>query len=78
MNRSSRRILLLGLALTAAFVAVATATDTARIGPLVVWTVHRTTDADGSTVALRPGLGLLALWVVVIAAAVLLSRRHDV
>ncbi len=77
MTRSPRRILLAAVAATAALVVVATLADTARIGPLVFWAVHRTADAHSSTVALRPGLGLLLLWVAVLAAAVV-SRRRDV
>ncbi len=78
MTRSPRRILLVGVAATVALVIVATLADTVRIGPLVFWAVHRTADAESSTVALRPGLGLLMLWVVVLAAAVRTSRRRDV
>lgn len=78
MNRSARRILLVGVAATAALVIVATATDAARVGPVVFWAVHRTADATGTSVALRPGLGLLVLWVAVLASAVCISRRRDV
>ena len=78
MNRSSRRILLVGVIATAALVVVATLLDTARIGPVVFWAVHRTTDAESTSVALRPGLGLLLLWVVVLTSAVAISRRRDV
>lgn len=78
MTRSSRRILILGVVCTAALVVVATLTDSARIGPVVFWAVHRTADAESSTVALRPGLGLLLLWAAVLAAAGLTSRRRDV
>ena len=76
MNRSSRRILLVGVATTVALVVIATATDAARIGPVVFWAVHRASDAEATTVALRPGLGLLFLWVAVVAAAVVAARRR--
>lgn len=78
MTRSFRFVLLAGVAATVALVVVATATETARIGPVVFWAVHRTSDADATTVALRPGLGLLLLWVLVLASAAVISRRRDV
>jgi hypothetical protein len=79
MNRSTRRVLLLGVVLTAALIVVATATGDARLGPLVFWALHETEDAEGSTVALRPGLGLLAVWAGV-SGGIALShcRRRDV
>lgn len=77
-NRLARRILLVGLLATVALVVVATASNVARIGPVVFWAVHRTSDAESTTVALQPGLGLLLLWVVVVAAAALISRRREV
>lgn len=78
MTRSPRRILLVGVAATVALVVVATLADTARIGPLVFWAVHRTADGRSSTVSLRPGLGLLLLWVAVLAATGIAFRRRDV
>lgn len=78
MNPSSRRILLLGALLTVALVVIATVSDDASVGPVVFWAVHHSVDTQGSTVALRPGMGLLALWFPVVVAAVLMSRRHDV
>lgn len=78
MTRPPRRILLVGVAATVALVIVATLADTARIGPLVFWAVHRTSNATGSSVALRPGLGLLLLWVAVLGAAGLTFHRRDV
>jgi len=76
MTRSPRHILLLGLVVTAGLLVVATATDAARIGPVVFWAVHRTSDAEATTVALRPGLGLLLLWVVVLAGVATTARHR--
>ena len=59
-------------------VVLATATGAARVGPLVFWAVHREEVAGGSEVALRPGLGLPVLWLLVLAVAAALSRRRDV
>lgn len=78
-RRSGGRVAVLGLALTAALLVVATITGTASVGPLVFWAVHHTVDASGSTVALRPGLGLPVLWAALTAATVLSTRfqRRD-
>ncbi len=78
MTRPARLTLLAGVVTTAALVALATATGAARIGPLVFWAVHREELAGGSEVSLRPGLGLLALWLIVLTMAVAVSRRRDV
>lgn len=78
MTRPARLVLLAGVVATAVLVAVATATGSARLGPVVFWAVHRETVPGGSEVALRPGLGLLALWLPVLAVAVAVSRRRDV
>ena len=78
MTRPARLVLLAGAFTTLALVVVATATDTARLGPVVFWAVHREEIAGSSEVALRPGLGLLVLWIVVLVAAAAISRRRDV
>ena len=78
MTRPARLVLLAGVIATAFLIAIATATGAARLGPLVFWAVHREELAGGSEVALRPGLGLLALWLPVLAVAVAVSRRRDV
>ena len=78
MTRPARLVLLAGVIATGVLVVVATATGTARVGPAVFWAVHREELAGGSEVALRPGLGLLGLWLFVLVAAVAISRRRDV
>lgn len=78
MTRPARLVLLAGVIATGVLVVVATATGTARVGPAVFWAVHRDELAGGSEVALRPGLGLLGLWLFVLVAAVAISRRRDV
>lgn len=78
MTRPARLVLLAGVIATGVLVVVATATGTARVGPAVFWAVHRDEVAGGSEVALRPGLGLLGLWLFVLVAAVAISRRRDV
>ena len=78
MTRPARLVLLAGLIATVALVVPATATGAARVGPLVFWAVHREELAGGSEVALRPGLGLLALWLVVLMVTAVISRRRDV
>lgn len=78
MTRPARLVLLAGVTATGVLVTLATATGTARIGPVVFWAVHREELAGGSEVALRPGLGLLVVWVIILAAAATISRRRDV
>ena len=78
MTRPARLVLLAGVTATGVLVTLATATGTARIGPVVFWAVHREELAGGSEVALRPGLGLLVVWVIILAAAATMSRRRDV
>lgn len=78
MTRPARLVVLVGVIATIALVVLATATGAARVGPVVFWAVHREEVAGGSEVALRPGLGLLVLWLVVLAVAVAISRRRDV
>ena len=78
MTRPARLVLLAGVVATGVLVAIATATDTARLGPVVFWAVNREELAGASEVSLRPGLGLLALWLCVLAAVVVISRRRDV
>lgn len=78
MTRPARLVLLAGVVATAVLVAVATATGSARLGPVVFWAVHHEELTGGSEVALRPGLGLLALWLLVLAAAAAISHRRDV
>ncbi|MBL8777837.1 MAG: hypothetical protein JNK12_17995 [Acidimicrobiales bacterium] len=78
MTRPARLVLLAGVIATGVLVVLATATGTARVGPVVFWAVHREELAGGSEVALRPGLGLLGLWLFVLAAVVVISRRRDV
>lgn len=78
MTRPARLVLLAGVIATGVLVVVATATGTARFGPAVFWAVHRDELAGGSEVALRPGLGLLGLWLFVLLAVVAISRRRDV
>ena len=63
MTRRGRTVLALAVATTLGLLVVATATGSAGIGPVVVWAVHHDTSAQGSEVRLRPGLGLVALWV---------------
>lgn len=78
MTRPARLVLLAGVIATGVLVVLATATGTARVGPVVFWAVHREELAGGSEVALRPGLGLLGWWLFVLAAVVVISRRRDV
>ena len=78
MTRPARLVLLAGVVASGALVGVATATGAARLGPVVFWAVHRKEVAGGSEVALRPGLGLLAVWLFVLVAAVAISVRRDV
>lgn len=78
MTRTARLALLAGVIATIALVVLATATGAARVGPVVFWAVHREEVAGGSEVALRPGLGLPVLWLLVLAVAAALSRRRDV
>ena len=63
------------------FAAAATSTPgetTLSVGPLVFMRIVRAKiEAGGSTVAVRPGLGLAVLWVVLLAyGAVLALRRY--
>ena len=78
MTRPTRLILLAGVTVTLALLVLATATGTARIGPVLFWAVHREELAGASEVSLRPGLGLLVLWLLVVATAAAVSRRRDV
>ncbi len=77
MTHPARPILLAGVFTTLALLVMATASDTARLGPVVFWAVHREELAGGSEVALRPGLGLPAPWPPALPVAALLSRRRD-
>lgn len=78
MTRPARTVLALAVAATLGLLVLATATGRAAAGPLVVWAVHHGTTAEGSEVRLRPGLGLLALWLVAAAALAGIHRRRDV
>lgn len=79
MTRPTRLVLLAGVIATIALVVLATGADAARVGPVVFWAVHHEEHLDGSSeVALRPGLGLLALWLLVLAVAAAIPRRRDV
>lgn len=78
MTRPARLVLLAGVIVTLALLVIATATDTARLGPIAFWAVHREELAGASEVSLRPGLGLLVLWLLVVATAAAVSRRRDV
>ena len=78
MTRPASFVLLAGVIATAVLVTIATTAGTARVGPVVFWTVHHEELTGGSEVALRPGLGLLLLWLLVLAAAAAISHRRDV
>lgn len=78
MTRPARLVLLATVALTLGLLVAATATGRAALGPMAVWVVHHDTTADGSEVRLRPGWGLVVLWVLAASTVVLVSRRHDV
>lgn len=78
MTRPARSVLALAVAVTLGLLVLATATGRAAFGPLLVWVVHHDTTAEGSEVRLRPGLGLVALWLVVAAALAGIHRRRDV
>lgn len=78
MTRPAHTVLALGVVASFGLLVLATATGRAAAGPLVVWAVHHETTADGSEVRLRPGLGLLALWLGAAAAIVAIRRRRDV
>ena len=78
MTRPARTVLALAVAATLGLLVVATTTGRAAAGPLVVWAVHHEITAEGSEVRLRPGIGLLALWLVAAAALVAIRRRRDV
>lgn len=78
MTRPARSVLALAVAATLGLLIVATATGRAAAGPLVVWAVHHVNTAEGSEVRLRPGLGLVALWLVAAAALAGIHRRRDV
>lgn len=75
-HRTLGRLALLGAAMTAALIVVATITGSARVGPVVFWAVHHTVDESGSTVALRPGPGLALLWAALATVAVHSGRYH--
>lgn len=62
---------MLGVLITVGLVLAATSLGAVRVGPVVMMTLDRSTTPTGSTVALRPGPGLLMLWGLIVAAAVI-------
>lgn len=73
-RRTVARLGMIGLVLTAALLLVATVRGAARVGPVVFWAVHRTAGESGSTVALRPGLGLGLAWAALALIALVSAR----
>lgn len=69
-----KRVLTTALVAAVLMVVAATLLGAVRLGPLTVLALHRTADADSTTVALRPGAGAW-LVVAVFGAWIVVAKR---